>query len=71
MGTKKKVAKKKGRQAGSNLRSFVFIGDPSCDGHGPASTNACGYIFEKNGKPVSVSADAARRISGNTHFTEK
>ena len=68
---KKKVAKKpKGRQAGTSLRSFVFTGDKigGCD---PESIVFFGYTFELNGKAIKVSAETAKAIENNRHFTEK
>ena len=64
-----KTEKKKTRNK-IPLRGFVFTGDPKTDGTDPASINIYGYVFELNGKPVKVAAEAANKFAANTHFTE-
>ena len=68
---KKTVAKKpRGRQAGTELRGFVFTGDPGGGGD-PLYCDACGYLFKLNGKALKVNAEAAARLQNNSHFTEQ
>jgi len=67
----KDTAKKpKGRQAGTQLRSFVFTGD-KIGGDDPESIEVFGYVFKLNGKAVKVAAPVAEKLSNHSHFTEK
>ena len=70
---KKKVAKKvavkpAGRPVGTKLKSFVFVGNGLDD---PESIVMSGYAFKLNGKATKVSAEAAEKLSTNSHFREK
>lgn len=66
----KKAKKAKGRPSEA-MRRFVFTGDPKHPGTDPENTTFMGYDFKLNGKDIPVRKEAAEKLSGHSHFTEK
>jgi hypothetical protein len=54
----------------SNYREFVFTGDPNAPGEDPAWCSDYGYMFQLNGRAITVAPEIAAKLANHSHFTE-
>jgi hypothetical protein len=54
----------------TDFREFVFTGDPNAPGEDPAWCSDYGYMFQLNGRAITVAPDVAVKLANHSHFTE-
>jgi hypothetical protein len=54
----------------TDFREFVFTGDPNAPGTDPAWCSDYGYMFQLNGRAITVAPEIAAKLANHSHFTE-
>jgi hypothetical protein len=54
----------------TGFREFVFTGDPNAPGEDPAWCSDYGYMFQLNGRAITVAPEVAVKLANHSHFTE-